>query len=138
MGLILRLAYRLRRHEVVGWSAARIVGILLFLLGVWAMFAWWPSPWPAAVAGAVLLARWPSYEVGWWYIFFRPEMIREMAVGYLYVGRGRDLALRVVHGPDEKTQEAVYLAFADRVGLRRVWDDLLLDAPPEPGPETVP
>lgn len=222
MGLILRLAYRLRRHLLGGWSLARWGAFLLVILGVWALFYWWPSPWPAiAVAAALLayilalawagrkgflhfqplpeeqarirdlpappalrpeemvparasgqfiveglaqylidleadfetvetrehivlarkhpsrfllLARWPGYEVGWWYIFFRPEMIREMAVGHLYVRRRPDLALRLVYEPDEETRHAVYLAFADGAALRRVWDDLLLDATPEAGP----
>lgn len=218
IGLILRLAYRLRRHELAAWPLARWLGILLFLAGVWAFFSWWPSPWPAVAAGGgllaywlllawatrkgflyfrplpeqqariralpappallpeeqmparasghfsveglaqyfvdleadfetvetrehivlarkyasrFLLARWPDYEVGWWYLFILPEMIREVAVGHLYVGRRPVLALRVVYAPDEETQHAAYLAFADGAALRRVWDDLLLDAPPE-------
>ncbi|MEJ2208974.1 MAG: hypothetical protein P8129_08060 [Anaerolineae bacterium] len=226
MGLILRLAYRLRRHLLGGWSLARWGGFLLLILGVWALFYWWPSPWPAAAAGVallaylgvlawagrkgflhfqplpeearrirdlpappalrleemvparasgqfiveglaqylidleadfetvetrehivlarkyrsrfLLLARWPGYEVGWWYIFFRPEMIREMTVGHLYVGRRPGLALRLVYEPDEETQATVYLAFEDGAALRRVWDDLRLDAAAETGPETGP
>jgi hypothetical protein len=218
IGLVLRLAYRLRRYLLLGWSVARWGGVLLFLAGVWALFYWWPSPWPAmAVGGSLLaylfvlawatrkgflhfqplpeqqariralpaphalrleelvparvsghfvveslaqylidleanfetvetrehivlarkgltrflwLARWPGYEVGWWYIFFQPYMIREMAVGHLYVGRRPSLALRVAYAPDEETQQVVYLAFVDGPALRRVWDDLLLDAPP--------
>lgn len=218
IGLILRLAYRLRRHLLLGWSVARWGGVLLLLIGVWAFFYWWPSPWPAMAAGGSLLAylivlawatrkgflhfqplpereariralpapralrieelvparasghflveslaqylidleadfetvetrehivlarkhptrflglaRWPSYEVGWWYVFFQPHMVREMAVGHLYVGRHPSLALRVAYAPDEGTRRVVYLAFADGPALRRVWDDLLLDAPP--------
>ena len=50
MGLILRLAYRLRRHLLGGWSLARWGAFLLVILGVWALFYWWPSPWPAVSA----------------------------------------------------------------------------------------
>lgn len=216
IGLILRLAYRLRRHLLFGWSLARWGGVLLVFVGIAALFYWWSSPWPVVSVGVVLLAyvlvlawatrkgflhfrplaeeearirglppsrplrpeelvpirasghfvvedlaqyfidleadfetvetrehivlarkyatrllwlaRWPGYEVGWWYIFFQPYMIREMAVGHLYVGYHPELALRVVCAPDEETEQVVYLAFADAPALRRVWDDLSLDA----------
>jgi hypothetical protein len=218
IGLILCLAYRLRRHLLLGWSVARWVGFLMILVGIWALFYWWPSPWPAVAVAALLLAyllvlawatrsgflrfrplpeeetriralpappvlrpeemvparasghfvveglaqyligleadfetvetrehivlarkqatrflwlaRWPGYEVGWWYIFFQPHMIREMAVGHLYVGRHPDLALRVVYALQEEAEHVVYLAFDNGPALRRVWDDLLLDATP--------
>jgi hypothetical protein len=220
IGLILRLAYRLRRHLLFGWSMARWGVVLLLFVGIVTLFYWWSSPWPAvAVGGALLayvlvlawatrkgflhfrplpdeevriralppqrsllpeelvparasghfvvedlaqylidlgadfetvetrehvvlarkhatrflwLARWPGYEVGWWYTFFQPDMIREMAVGNLYVGYHPKLALRVVYAPDEETEQVVYLAFADGRSLRRVWDDLLLDAQHNP------
>ncbi len=79
----------------------------------------------------LLLATWPGYEIGWWYIFVQPHMIRRLAIGHLYVGRRPELALRVVHSPDGETQQVTYLAFAEGLALRRVWDDLLLDAPPD-------
>jgi hypothetical protein len=217
IGLILRLAYRLRRHLLFGWSVARWKGVLLVFVGIGALFYWWSCPWPVVVVAGLLsayvlvlawatrrgflhfqplpeeeahirampappalrsgelvparasghfcveglaryligleaafetvetrehivlarkdassflwLARWPGYEVGWWYIFFQPQTIREMTVGHLYTGRHPDLALRVVYASDEETRQAAYLAFADRATLRRVWDDLLLDAP---------
>jgi hypothetical protein len=216
IGLILRLAYRLRRHLLSGWSLARWGGVLFVFVGIAALFYWWSSPWPVVVVGGALLAyvlvlgwatqkgflhfrplaeeeariralppsqplrpeelvpvrasghfvvedlaqylidleadfetvgtrehivlarkyatrflwlaRWPGYEVGWWYLFFQPHMIREMAVGHLYVGYRPELALRVVYAPEEETEQVVYLAFADAPSLRRVWDDLLLDA----------
>jgi hypothetical protein len=65
----------------------------------------------------------------WWYICFQPKMIREVGVGHLYVGRHASLALRLVYAPDEETHHAAYLAFADGQMLRRVWDNLLVDAP---------
>jgi hypothetical protein len=218
IGLILRLAYRLRRHLLLGWSVARWWAFCLLLLGVWTLFYWWPSPWPVLAVGIsllayllllawatrkgflhfqplpeeerriralpappplrpeemvpvrasghfaveglaqylidleadfetvetrehivlarkhptrfLLLARWPAYEIGWWYIFFQPHMIRGVAVGHLYVGRSADLALRLIYSPDGETQYVVYLAFDDGPALRRVWDDLLVDASP--------
>lgn len=221
IGLILRLAYRLRRHLLLGWSVARWLGYLLVLVGLGALLYWWPNPWPAAAMGGLLLtyllvlawatrkgflhfrplpeeerrilalpalpalrpeelvparasghfvveglaqylidleagfetvesrehivlarkhpsrflfvARWPGYEIGWWYIFFQPHMIRELAVGHLYLGRRPALALRVVHSPDGETQQVTHLAFAEGPALRRVWDDLVRDAPPGVG-----
>jgi len=77
----------------------------------------------------LLLGRWPAFELGWWYIFFQPAMIREVAVGHLYFGTSPRLALRIVYQADEKTQQRIHLAFDDGPALRRVWDDLQIDAP---------
>jgi hypothetical protein len=77
----------------------------------------------------LLVGRWPIWELGWWYIFFQPTMIRELTVGHLARGAQSQLALRIVYALDEETQETIYLAFAEASTLRRVWDDLLLDAP---------
>ncbi len=76
------------------------------------------------------LGQWPQEELGWWYIFFQPSMIQEVCLGRLYFGARPQLALRVCYAPDENTRQKVYLTFNDRLALRRVWDDLLLDAPP--------
>jgi hypothetical protein len=78
----------------------------------------------------LLLGRWPEHELGWWYIFFRPEMIRQVEFGHLHFGPQPCLALRVVYAPDSEKAQSVYLSFDDATTLRRVWDDLLLDAPP--------
>jgi hypothetical protein len=56
-------------------------------------------------------------------------MIRTMDVGHLHFGRRPRLALRVVYAPDEETLQTIYLTFEDASTLRRVWDDLLRDAP---------
>jgi hypothetical protein len=77
----------------------------------------------------LLLGRWPSLELGWWYIFFQPGMIRDMCLGHLHFGARPYLALRVIYAPVEETRQTVYLTFADPMALRRVWDDLRLDAP---------
>jgi hypothetical protein len=76
------------------------------------------------------LGRWPAYELGWWYIFFQPAMIRGMSVGQLHFGRRPRLALQVAYAPDEETLQTIYLTFDDAQALRRVWDDLLRDVPP--------
>jgi hypothetical protein len=77
----------------------------------------------------LLLGRWPKYEQGWWYVFFQPDMIREMKVGYLHFGSRPHGAIRVVYAPDEETKQTIYLSSEDAAALRRVLDDLRLDAP---------
>lgn len=216
-GILLRWAYRLRRHLFFSWSLARWLGTLLFVVAAWALVRWWPNFWPAVGAGAVwvvfvlwlvwahrsgylhfvplpdaaavldgaplrplrkeekvparasgwftvegadaylvdlesdfetvgtrehivlarlyrsrflLLGRWPAYQIGWWYIFIMPAMIRELGVGRLHTGREPGLALRIVYAPHEETRQTIYLAFDDPHHLQRVWVDLVRDAPP--------
>jgi len=77
----------------------------------------------------LLIGKWPSFEHGWWYIFFQPAMIQELTLGHLHFGTQPQLTLRIVYAPDEKEVQTVYLT-ADNVSvLRRIWDDILLDAP---------
>ncbi|MGD9316202.1 MAG: hypothetical protein PVG56_05135 [Anaerolineae bacterium] len=78
----------------------------------------------------LLFGQWPTYEMGWWYIFFEPGMIQDMRLGRLHFGAQPHLALRVLYAPNGETKEAAYLTFDDAVVLRRVWDDLMQDAPP--------
>lgn len=71
---------------------------------------------------------WPEEEVGMWYIFFRPEAMQGIQPGLLRFGRRAHPALRlVVRG--EKKAHTVYLSFDDPEGCRRVWADILHDAP---------
>jgi len=77
----------------------------------------------------LLLGRWPIYEQGWWYVFFRPEMIREIEIGHLHFGPRPHTAIQVVYALDEDSEQAIYLNSDDAGALRRVWVDLLLDAP---------
>ena len=77
----------------------------------------------------LLFGQWPGYELGWWYIFFQPAMLQELSLGHLHFGVRPQLAMRLVYAPDAETQETAYLAFDDMTALRRVRDDLLLDAP---------
>jgi hypothetical protein len=82
----------------------------------------------------MLLGRWPAEEWGWWYIFFEPQMIRGLEVGHLHSGPRPQMALRLVYAPDEQTRQTIYLAFDGATSLRRVWEDLLLDAPEDATP----
>lgn len=79
----------------------------------------------------LLLGTWPTEELGWWYVFFQSAMIQRMRWGHLYVGARPQRALQVVYAPDEETRQTVYLAADDAATLQRLWDDLMLDAPPE-------
>jgi hypothetical protein len=76
------------------------------------------------------LGCWPEWELGWWYIFFQPAMIRKLAVGHLRFGRCPRPALQVVYTPDEKTLQTIYLAVDDSLLLQRLRDDLARDAIP--------
>lgn len=78
----------------------------------------------------LLLGEWPKEEVGWWYIFFRPAMIRKVRLGHLHFGSRPHLALQVLYALDRDRHQTVHFTFGDTLALRRVWDDLLLDAPP--------
>lgn len=77
----------------------------------------------------LLFGRWPKRDLGWWYIFFQPGMIRKMRLGTLYHGFRSRPAISLVYEPDPATRQSVYLACSDRQTLERVWDDILLDAP---------
>jgi hypothetical protein len=55
IGLILQLAYRLRRHFWLGWSLARWLGFLLAVAGLGALIRGWPRSWPAMLLGGLLL-----------------------------------------------------------------------------------
>ena len=77
----------------------------------------------------LLVGYWSYDELGWWYIFFKPAMLRRLGVGHLYFGGEPLVVLRVVYAPEPEVEETVYLAFRDRSAMQRVWDDLLLDAP---------
>jgi hypothetical protein len=77
----------------------------------------------------LFLGRWPEFELGWWYIFIRPTDIQTVEAGNLHVGLYPRPAIRVVYALDEETQETAYLSAADVRSLRRIWDDLVRDAP---------
>jgi hypothetical protein len=72
----------------------------------------------------LLLGRWPKFELGWWYIFFLPDMIQSATLGYLHFGPQVRVALRVVYEPGEKTLETAYLTADDPAVLSRIWETL--------------
>lgn len=82
----------------------------------------------------LLVGRWLEWEIGWWYIFFEPAMIRQMRLGHLYFGARPRPAVRLTYRPDVKTIETIHLAFDNLAALRQVWADLMVDAPPDTGP----
>ncbi len=82
----------------------------------------------------LLLGRWPPSDTGWWYIFFQPATIQEIHSGRLTFGARTRPALRVLYAPDADSRRPIYLAFEDPTALRRVWDDLHLDAPVSAAP----
>lgn len=218
-GLLLRFAYRLRRHFWLGWSLSRWLGLLLIVLALVGLRWAWPELWlaagfglawlvyvlllgwavrqkylrfrpladgaawlrqtpespplgklemiPAGASGLFnvegqsqyyvdldadfettgtrehivlarahpsrfMLATWPSHELGWWYLFVPPATIHSVCLGHLHHGARPRLGLRLVYAhkkEKEERLESVYLTFADAVALRRVWEDLVLDAP---------
>lgn len=224
IGLVLQIAYRLRRHFWLGWPLSRWLGLLQVVAMLWLLLHWRTLSWPVVLLALVfvvyllvlfwagrqryvrfvsltdseavefrghgaeaddpppplsiqemvpvrasgwftvegesqyyvdieadfetvgtrehivlgrvypsrflLFGQWPKPEMGWWYVFFEPHMIREMRLGHLHFGARPLLALRVIYAPDEETQQSVYLVFEETLALHRVWDDLLLDAPP--------
>jgi hypothetical protein len=78
----------------------------------------------------LVVGQWPGHELGWWYIFFQPAMVRGLHLGHLHYGARPRLALRVIYTPDGELRQTVYFAFDDGLALRRVWEDLHWDAPP--------
>jgi len=76
----------------------------------------------------LFVATSPREEVGWWYVFFKPHMIRAIQTGEVLFGMRPRPALRITYQPENSPQETVYLSFDDFRSLQRVLDDLLLDA----------
>jgi hypothetical protein len=72
----------------------------------------------------------PDHEVGFWYIFFQPAMLRQLRAGYLHFGPQPQLAIEIVYSSADDSRHSVYLA-SDATLLRRIGDDLMRDAPPE-------
>lgn len=79
----------------------------------------------------LLLATSNKAEEGWWYVFFKPELIRQVETGHLFCGLGvrPTLALAYAVEGDPGKKEAVYLTFADLSTLWRVVADLRMDTP---------
>jgi hypothetical protein len=76
----------------------------------------------------LLIATSPRDEVGWWYSFFQPRMLRAVKTGEIHFGMRPRPALRVTYQPEASSAQIVYLSFDDVNSLYRVLDDLRLDA----------
>ena len=72
----------------------------------------------------LLLGRWPRGELGWWYLFLKPEAIREMQVGYLNFGLRARASLRLVYDSDKEGVRQAFTSLTDAPGIKRVWDSL--------------
>jgi hypothetical protein len=61
----------------------------------------------------LLLGKSRQNEVGWWYTFFQPAMIRSVASGCLYFGLHPGPALRLEIGgaDDSQANESLYISF---------------------------
>lgn len=83
------------------------------------------------------LARWPEAEIGLWYIFFTPPMIKQLEWGELHFGKHYRPALAVTYElPVDSKQrrrtevsETVYLALPDADNGCAILADLLVDLP---------
>ena len=70
----------------------------------------------------------PRDEVGWWYVFFQPGMLRAVQTGEINFGLRPRSALRVTYQPDDSSAQTVYLSFNELSSLHRTLNDLRLDA----------
>jgi hypothetical protein len=75
----------------------------------------------------LLLGTFDRDEVGWWYTFFQPEMIRSVSRGMLYYGLRPRPALQLQIAADHQS-EVLYLSFDDEATRSLVLADLQLDA----------
>jgi hypothetical protein len=70
----------------------------------------------------------PKEDAGWWYIFFKPHMIREIKTGKVHFGLKARPAIKVRYEAGEGKVESVYLSFDDPLQMQRVLEDLRRDA----------
>ncbi len=76
----------------------------------------------------VLLALSSETEIGWWYIFFKPNMIKHYEPGRLCFGPHMRPALRLTYLPeDRETPETIYLSFDTLAHRNQMLADLLTD-----------
>lgn len=80
----------------------------------------------------LLLAPVSGTEIGYWYAFFHPRDLKEIARGTLYNGFSARPGLRLGYPGEEGGQSVqLYLGFEDAGAQQRLLDDLRLDAPAE-------
>jgi hypothetical protein len=94
------------------------------------------------VMGRILDSRFlvgaPKDDAGWWYIFFKPFMIREIEVGQVHFGLRSRPAIKLGYRTEEGKVEPVYLSFDDPFQMQRVLEDLRRDAQVKPKSEDHP
>jgi hypothetical protein len=77
----------------------------------------------------LLLGKSNQDEVGWWYIFFQPDMIRSLETGWLHYGARPRLALRLeIALGDDSPNAILHLSFDEEATHWLVLDDLQNDA----------
>jgi hypothetical protein len=77
----------------------------------------------------VLMGKSREDEVGWWYTFFQPDMIRSVKRGWLTFGLRPRPALRLGVASFESTEdESLHLSFEDEATCSLVLADLRCDA----------
>lgn len=77
----------------------------------------------------LLMGKSHEDEVGWWYTFFQPEMIRSIKHGWLYFGLRPRPSLRLEIASSEETEEeSLHLSFEDEATCALVLADLQFDA----------
>ena len=73
----------------------------------------------------LLVASSDQSEVGWWYTFFQPSMLKSASIGWLSFGPRPRLAVRLAIAlPDGAGDEILYLSFDDEALRSLVLDDL--------------
>lgn len=73
----------------------------------------------------LLLGKSRKNELGWWYIFFQPSVIRSMASGCLYFGPHPRPAVRLeIAGTNDTQDESLFLSFEDEASRSLVVADL--------------
>jgi hypothetical protein len=70
----------------------------------------------------------PKDDAGWWYIFFKPPMIRGIEVGEVHFGLRARPAIKVKYEAEEGKVEPVYLSFDESLQMQRVLEDLRREA----------
>lgn len=70
----------------------------------------------------------PKADLGCWYIFFGPHMIREIEVGEVRFGLRARLAIKLGYKAEEGKVGPVYLSFDDPIHMQQVLEDLRRDA----------
>ena len=70
----------------------------------------------------------PRDDAGWWYMFFKPHVIREIEVGQVHFGLRTRPGIKLGYSTKEGKVEPAYLSFDDSRQMQRVLEDLHRDA----------